>query len=102
MGIFSKLVKNAIVGTATAGYGLYKAASDAIEEQVDLARIEALEDKESLYNEATKHFSADDKEKINKMAKAHSMAEIAKNSASDKNKLALLRHKYGITQKISN
>lgn len=102
MGMLSKLIKNAVVGTATAGYGLYKAASDAIEEQVDMARIEALEDKESLYDEATKHFSAEDKEKINKMSKAFSMTDIAKNSAKNKNDLASLRHKYGMTKKISN
>lgn len=102
MGMLSKLIKNAVVGTATAGYGLYKAASDAIEEQVDMARMEVLEDSEAEYNETVKHFTPEEREKMEKISKAYSMTDIAKRSAKNKNNLASLRFKYGITKKISN
>lgn len=103
MGVFGKLLKNTIVGTATAGYGLYKAAADAIEEQVDLAKIEALEDNEAAYNETVKHFTPEERQKMEQLSKAYSMADIAKRSAKDKNKLASLRFKYGVnTKQIPN
>lgn len=99
MSLLSKLVKNTITGAAVGAYNAYKTAEQAVQKQVDLAKLSELLEREENYEREVEHFDKADREKMLQMAKAFSMKSLAERSAKDKNTLNQLKHKYGLIQK---
>lgn len=93
MGLFSKLAKNIVKGTAKGAYEIYKQASDAVSDKVEEARIEELEERNEMFEKSIAHYSPEDQRKIREIAKAKSMIGLAEDMANTKNDLAAVKFK---------
>ncbi len=96
MGLVFTLLKNVAVSTAKGVYNTSKAINESLEEEIDKAKIVELEKKTKSFDNLATHFTPEEKELVEKLAKKKAIVDLAEKSAKSKNELARLKDKYKI------